>query len=252
MPGARHRAFTLIEVLTVIAIIIMVFALAVPNFVAMLQSQRWAAASGALHNALMRCRSYALNERQDHSVEICVDTDNASQYLRIEVESAALESIPNLNVYWSDIDFWPGLLPVGWERTFMDAGGAIVNKWPNRWTKWPHAEFRYDGPKYDVSSPWDPKTKDNLKVDDQIRLPHAIKVDFDASQHLMNYDKPPKDLSDMPQYGWDCTPDLRFNMAGVLVQAQNPEIVLVNKAGEQRRLQVLRSTGRVRRLEGIE
>jgi len=100
MPGAPQRAFTLIELLAVIGIIVLVLALALPNFSTMVRSQRWASASGALQNALMRCQTYALNERQDHSIEMCVDQDNSTLYLRIEVESPALESICNLNAYW--------------------------------------------------------------------------------------------------------------------------------------------------------
>ncbi|HUW55825.1 MAG TPA: prepilin-type N-terminal cleavage/methylation domain-containing protein [Planctomycetota bacterium] len=253
MSNTNGRGFTLIELLSVVAIIIIVLALALPNFASMIRWQRWAAASGALQNALLRCQTYAVNDRQDHSIEICVDTDNTTQYFRLEVESALLETIAELNTYYRDqCEYYYMRLPVDWLRTFKNGGGQVVNPPDHPWGAYPNTSFTYpDAPYYDVSSPWDPKTKDNLKVDEHISLPHSIRIDFAASTNLMNYDARPRTTQAIPQYGWDYTPDLRFNMSGVLIQAKNPEIMLKNNAGEQMRLQVLRSTARVRTLSGV-
>ena len=62
---SAKRAFTLIEMLAVIAIIMLVMALALPNFMAMMKHQRWVAAIGAFQNVVRRCRIFAINERLD-------------------------------------------------------------------------------------------------------------------------------------------------------------------------------------------
>ena len=236
--------------LTVIAIIMLVMALALPNFMEMMEQQRWVAAIGEFRNVVRRCRTFAINEKRDYSVEICVDDDNAMQYFRIEVESALLERIPELNAYFRDqCDYEGNRLPVDWRLTFEAGGGEITNYYS--WKRAPDAVFTYDGPKYDVDrQPWgvDQRIKDNLLVDDANVLPHGIRIDFDASVNLDNFDCRAQGTNHVPQYGWDLTNDLRFDARGTLVQTRNPEIVLRNGAGEFVRLQVLRSTGRVRKL----
>jgi len=167
-----------------------------------------------------------------------------------------LESMPELNDYYrNQCACVFDRLPIDWQRIFEAGGGEVLNDDQAHWGANDRVQFVWDGPKYDVDG-WSwrvpHRVKDNLKVDDHIMLPHAVKVDFDTSRNLVNYDAPPQGVLDMPQYGWDYTRDMRFNLAGVLVQAQNPEIVLVNTAEEHMRLQILRSTGRVRRLAGLE
>ena len=142
---SAKRAFTLIEMLAVIAIIMLVMALALPNFMAMMKHQRWVAAIGAFQNVVRRCRIFAINERRDYSIEFCVAEDNATQYFRIEVESALLETIPELNLYFRDqCDYEPTRLPVDWRLTFQAGGGEITNYYS--WHRSPDARFRYDGP----------------------------------------------------------------------------------------------------------
>ena len=245
--------FTLIEMLTVIAIIIVVMALALPNFFELLRAQRWTAASGALQSALLRCQSWAINTRRDHAVEICFEDDNAEQYLRIEVESALLESIEELNSYYQyQCDYYYMRMPIDWLQAFRSGGGTIVNPPAHPWGAYPETRFSYPTtPQLEVNQyDWgiDSRIKDNLLVDDEIVIPHGIFINFGASTNLMNYDKKPKTSNDMPQYGWDETRDLRFDSRGTLVQSRNPELVLENPDGERMALQVLRSTGRVRKL----
>ena len=257
-----NAGMTIIELLTVIAIIVAIVALAVPNFSSMVRSQRWAAATASVQNVLYRCQSFAVNSRRDQAIEICTHVDNSAQYFRIETESALLESIPELNNYFRlHCEYYYMRLPQDWVRTFQNGGGEVNNPheqpWPPEWEVQSHdTSFEYEGPRYDVDRasvdhPGSPRTQDNLKVDDHIWLPHSITVDFGASKFLTNYDKPPESANDVPQYGWDETEDLRFNVIGVLVQAQNPEIVLKDTMGEHMRLQILRSTVRVRKLAGL-
>lgn len=270
MKRVASRGMTLIELLTVITIIIAIMALAIPNFASMMRAQKWSAATSALQNALLRCQTLAVTERRDHSLELCTNTDNSAQYFRLEVESAALESMPDLNDYYHNAcQNYYMRLPVDWVGIFLSGGGQVVNSPGNPWGQWPATSFSYSGPRYDVKSQnWQSpnEIRDNLKVDENIFLPHNIMVDYDpvtGSKHLMNYDEPPSGTdgpNHMPQYGWDYTKDLRFNMTGTLVQAQNPEIVLkllqyANRTPEvvmeRMRLQVLRSTARLRTLSGL-
>ena len=72
-----RSAFTLVELLTVIALIIAIAALAVPNFAAMLKEQRLTAAVNSLQVAIMRARTYAINGELDHAVEFCTDKGRA-------------------------------------------------------------------------------------------------------------------------------------------------------------------------------
>lgn len=102
--GCRHNredhlgGFTIVELLTVVALIVTIMALAIPNFIAMMREQRMTAAVNTLQVAVTRARTYAINAETDHSVEFCSD-GNSNTYLRIEAESAYLESIPSLYDY---------------------------------------------------------------------------------------------------------------------------------------------------------
>ena len=117
--------FTLVELLTVVALIILIVALAVPNFASMLRQQRWSAAVASLQAAILRTKTYCITDRRDHAVEFCKDEDG-TYYIRIEAESAFLEHVPNLQIYNSLAgDFQH--IPEGWRESFMarrDAWGA--------------------------------------------------------------------------------------------------------------------------------
>ena len=126
-PSLRraHRGFTLVELLTVIGLIILIAALAVPNFSAMMREQRWNSAISALQTAIMRARIYATTQNLDHAVEICTDSAGTT-YLRIEAESAFLESIPNLQDYMDVVDSFL-YVPDTWTAAFLarrDAWGS--------------------------------------------------------------------------------------------------------------------------------
>jgi hypothetical protein len=242
--------------LAVVAILMLVMALALPNFAGMIRSQKWASASSALQNCLFRTQSFALNDRYDYSIEFC-ESDQGLQYFRIEAESALLESMPELTSYnqvqCNGYYMW---MPNDWMAAFEAGGGKVEGLPTSPWMRSDSTVFRYNGPIYDIdrgnwrSTHW---IKDNLKVDDHIFLPQGIKVELEKSKNLINYDKRPHIMMDTPQYGWDDTRDLRFNIAGVLIQAKNPDVVLANSLTppEYLRLQVLRSTARVRKLSGL-
>jgi len=129
-PTATKRAgFTLVELLTVIALIITIAALAVPNFAAMIREHHWTAAIGAMQAAIMRAKAYAVNDEIDYAVEFYTDEYNVS-YLRIEAESAYLEHIPNLEQYLALSDTLLAM-PLGWYHAFMsrrDAWGPDGNR----------------------------------------------------------------------------------------------------------------------------
>ena len=118
----KHVGFTLVELLTVIALIVIIAAVAVPNFAAMIREQRWTSAIGSIQTAIMRTRTYAVNKELDHAVEFCTDKDGTT-YLRIEAESAYLEHVPNIQTY---LDISDSLLamPLSWYHAFTSRRDA--------------------------------------------------------------------------------------------------------------------------------
>ena len=123
-PGLRvKRGFTLVELLAVMGLIILVVAMAVPNFASMVREQRWSAAVGQLQNAVLRVKTYCIAARYDHSIEFCQDARGV-YYLRLEAESALLERIPNLANYYAMVGGFQNF-PEGWEDVFM----AKRNAW---------------------------------------------------------------------------------------------------------------------------
>jgi hypothetical protein len=145
-------------------------------------------------------------------------------------------------------------MPVDWVTIFEAGGGELQNHNTAGYYADTDARFAYDGPLYDVDGTAyrvPNRIRDNFLVDEEIQLPHQVRVDREASVNLVNFDAPPDgNPLHRPQYGWDTTDDLRFAITGVLAQSLNPEIVLVNNVRERVRLQVLRSTARVRKLSG--
>ncbi len=120
-----QSGFTLVELLTVIALILIIAGVAVPNFAAMIREQRWTSAIGSIQTAIMRARAYAVSDELDHAVEFCTDQDGTT-YLRIEAESAFLESLPNLQQYISVVDSFL-YMPDPWTGVFLarrDAWGS--------------------------------------------------------------------------------------------------------------------------------
>ena len=72
MSGNRRAGgFTMIEMLTVIVIIMVVMALALPDFVHMMKERKWSAAIANIQGMVMRSRALATNVRKDFSPPEC-------------------------------------------------------------------------------------------------------------------------------------------------------------------------------------
>ena len=98
------------------------------------------------------------------------------------------------------------------------------------------------------SSEWYAVVMDNLAVDDFLYLPFDIVVDYDQST-LINYDMARNSAGlDVCRHGWDATPDLRFGKTGYLLQSESPSIVLKRGEDQYIRLQLIRGTGRLKRM----
>ena len=122
--GGNRRAggFTMIEMLTVIVIIMLVMALALPDFVHMMKERKWGAAIANIQAMVMRTRALATNVRQDFSVEFNIQGDNGTT-MWIESKNNDLETIPDL---WTLEHEVGGYAPIyGFMTTvFQDAGGT--------------------------------------------------------------------------------------------------------------------------------
>jgi hypothetical protein len=108
------------------------------------------------------------------------------------------------------------------------------------------------------SSSYEPvvfKVLDNLVVDDCIYLPYDVKLNMPGpgvtgpTSTLINFDAPRVGNIDVTSHGWDGTPDLRFSKSGYLIQTQTPLIVLKRGTDEYVRLQMLRGTGRLKKVQ---
>ncbi len=171
---SRNGGFTLVELLTVVALIIAVAALAVPNFAAMIKEQRMTSAINALQVAIMRARTFAINEELDHAVEFATDEDGTT-YLRIEAESAFLETIPNLQEYLNISDSLLAI-PLSWYHAFIakrDAWGPDGERlysgvWDCYWTTSP-AGWGHIKPDY--ASWWGHRASCHLYYDDRYPYP---------------------------------------------------------------------------------
>ena len=173
--SVKQSGFTLVELLTVIALIVIIAAVAVPNFASMIREQRWTSAIGSIQTAIMRARTYAVNEELDYAVEFCTDKDGAT-YLRIEAESAYLEHVPNLKQYINLVSSFLAV-PDGWTQAFLarrDAWGAdgyrlltgiIDVRWDAVTPGWGHITYRVGAHSY--SSPEEYYGMDN---DNRVRF----------------------------------------------------------------------------------
>ena len=236
----RERGFTLMELLAVISIMMIVMALALPNFMAMMRGRRWTEAVSNIQVMVMRARALASNARVDMSVEILIEDNGTSLWL--ESESNVVETLENLN------------------KTFLDLGGggpgeyALQYLWNYETGVWWHAGGRHS----EGSSTWpfdptltDPsRFGDNARQSDPIPLSEALTIDPTPtwSPNFLNWDaKTIADGTTRP-YGGDDTNDIRMTPNGALLQSVEPTICLKHRSGGERlQITVVRCTGRVLR-----
>ncbi|HUW58387.1 MAG TPA: prepilin-type N-terminal cleavage/methylation domain-containing protein [Planctomycetota bacterium] len=228
------QGFTLIELLAVVAIIILVMALAMPNFVAMLRGRKWAAAVGNIQGMIWRARALATNLRTDISVEFWPEEDNGTR-LWIESEYPLLESLTGEpSVYWSYGFKW---------GAWIAAGGE--NVWSGGWLPvWPPDQGRPAEP-YPVLYGEDSWLYygDNARQSPVVWLGNGMTIDLSRSENFVSWDAL---QSSNCRFGKDPYPDIRIAPNGALIQSVEPTICLKQVGQEQReQLTVVRCTGRL-------
>jgi prepilin-type N-terminal cleavage/methylation domain-containing protein len=268
----RPRGFTLVELLTVIAIIMLVMALAMPNFVAMMKERKWSGAIGNIQAMVWRARSIATNVRKDISVEFDIQGDNGTT-MWLESESNLVERLPELewlqDQYGGDRDsIYQILYPY-----FVDAGGTwksgkyyksckicgyhwidynINANCPScgaAYPNWTYADGYYDF--RIVNNPNVVNYGDNARQSEVVNLGGGLTIDPapGVSPDFVNWDAP----GGVTCYGSDATDsprhihkDIRIGPNGALVQTKDPVICIRQKhAGEYRQIRVVRCTGRL-------
>lgn len=227
---AGCAGFTLIEMLTVIAIIMVVMALALPNFVAMMKEQRWTSAVSAMQTMVMRARALATNARKDISVEFDIQTDNGTR-MWLESEVNALERLPDLDYLQDRMDRHPfriWILDVYW----TPSGGTYSGYGPytNFQINYANSRIKDYG--------------DNARQSEIVWLSGGLTLDdtVGVSRNFVSWDAP----RSVRNYGEDRYKDIRIGPNGALVQSQDPVIAIRRiDSGEVRKVEVVRCTGRL-------
>ena len=274
----RRRAFTLIEMLTVIAIIMLVMAMALPNFIQMMKGRKWSAAISNIQGMVMRARALATNARTyqtdpanfasvDFSVEFYVNPneDNGTT-MWLESEVNDIERVPDL---WDLQHEIGGAASIRYFlNTFRAAGGSYKSsitectccvcghQWSytsGSWQKCPacgksgwryaheHASYYYDF-QYNPEDAWESSMGDNAKQSEYVELGSGITIALAKCRFFLNWDA--KEAVEC--YGYDTTRDIRVGVNGALVQSQDPLIVLKEKREPNyRAIQIVKCTGRV-------
>jgi len=265
----RRQGFTLIELLTVIGIIVLVLALALPNFVSMMRGRRWSGAITGMQTMIMRARSLATNVRKDFSVEFEIDGDNGT-VMWLESESNDIERIPDIwelehiiggasaladfidvfrdaggdakSGYWECACTYP---PCGHTWEGVDVDHRTCPKCNNGGSTWRynpvaieyHYDITYDGSRTDPL-----KYGDNSKQSEWVPLGHQMTIDLAKCRYFMSWDDP----DSVEAYGGDEYPDIRIGPNGALVQTVDPVICLKDRDAEERRaVTAVRCTGRL-------
>ncbi|HUV40134.1 MAG TPA: prepilin-type N-terminal cleavage/methylation domain-containing protein [Planctomycetota bacterium] len=234
--GRGQRGFTLIEMLMVIGIIILVMALALPNFLAMMRDRQWLSAIGDLQTMVWRARALATNLRADMAVEFDIRPDGTTMW--VESECNQIEQLPDLAGLVAEIQQSSPQGGTMWyflTTTWVASGGVYAN--PNSFNP-ANTQALFIG--------WQGEHYygDNAKQSEEVALQAGITIDASAqwSPNFTNWDS----STTARYYGSDGTYDIRISPHGALMQSRDPVVCLKQVDEENRRqVQVIRCTGRV-------
>jgi len=262
-----RRGFTLIEMLTVIGIMMLVMALALPNFIAMMKNRKWSTAIANVQGMVMRARALATNRRTDYSVEFYISSseDNGTT-MWLESEVNDIERVPDLLELQREIGGNAGIRY--FLSSFRAAGGSYKSFWTEctccncgfKWNytsgswqvcpkckksgwKYPHqhASYYYDF-QYNPEDAWEGSLGDNAHQSEYVELGSGVTIATAKCRYFLNWDA----KNAVECYGYDDTRDVRVGTNGALVQTLDPVICLKEKGMKNyRAIQVVRCTGRV-------
>ena len=233
-PKGLSRAFTLIELLTVIAIVMLIMGLALPNFIEIMRNRKWSAAVGNVQNMIIRARAFATNCRTDASVEFDVQGDNGTR-MWLESESNLIETMPDYTTFVNTLR--SGSKAGSPEYVFRNSvwaasGGASNGSYNPANTQ---AMYQYGNTIY---------YGDNARQSEVVWLGSGMTLDRSGSHspNFVSWDAPRIGCP----YGKDNYPDVRIGPHGALVQSREPTLCFKETGAEQRRsFTVVRCTGRL-------
>jgi type II secretory pathway pseudopilin PulG len=255
----------MIELLTVIAILILLAAMALPNFVEMMRGRRWTAAVSDLQTMVMRARALATNVRRDFSVEFAVLDNGTTMWL--ESEENDVERTPDLFELQHELG---GQAPLRYfMSTFYNAGGRYTDGWRESicalcGARWSWTSGSALCPKCGNTGPWNTPIitrtyyynitynssltsvssfGDNARQSEVARLGLHLTIDRPRCRDFVSWDS----RSSVAAYGYDEYPDIRIGTNGALVQTREPVICIKDlDTGTRHALTVVRCTGRVK------
>ncbi len=267
MANGHHRSgFTMIELLTVIAILILLAAMALPNFIEIMKGRRWTAAVSDLQTMVMRARALATNIRRDFSVEFKVLDNGTTMWL--ESEENDVERTPDLFELQHELG---GQAPLRFFITgaFYQAGGRYTDGWYESictvcGRRWSSAGSRGNCPNCGNSGPWNnpivsrtyyynitynssltsvSSFGDNARQSNFTRLGPHLTIDLPRCRDFVSWDS----RNSVAAYGYDEYPDIRIGTNGALIQTREPVICIKDiDTGARRAVTVVRCTGRVK------
>ncbi len=267
---SKRKAFTLIELLAVIGIIVLVMSMALPGMSAMMRAKKWSAALSNVQAMVTRARALATGVRTDFSVEFRIRDNGTVMWLESEVND--IERIPDLmelqremggsapiryflNTFYSSGGRYKSMLyevrclECGKEWSYKSGGGSYKpcpGCGREGWTFQPEVHSYYYDITYDPDLAFDGALADNARQSEIVLLAPSVTIDRTKCRNFFSWDA--KDSVEC--YGYDEYPDIRVGVNGALMQTVEPVIALQYGIGrtnlkEWRGIRVIRCTGRV-------